>query len=113
MLPAAGRKSRGVGAAVAGVGVSQLHHLFLHGFVLRLQILLLHCKRADKAVIKENKGLGSNTPSARSSQFPVRNQPHIGLKAGSKHRADSKAQAWQQHTAPELFLALAGPRPDK
>lgn len=50
------------GAAVEGVGVLQIHHFFFHNFVLRLHIPLLYCKCADKAVIKENKGLGSNTP---------------------------------------------------
>lgn len=41
-----------------------IHHFFLHRLVLRLHILLLHCKRADNALIKENKvaGQGSNTP---------------------------------------------------
>lgn len=70
-------------AAVEEVGVLQIHHFFFHGFVLRLHILLLHCKRADNAVIKENKGLGSNTPFCKELlTFSARNQPHISLKAG-------------------------------
>lgn len=73
------------GAAVEGVGVLEIHHFFFHSFVLRLHIPLLHCKCADKAVIKENKGLGSNTPFCKELlTFPVRNQPHISLKAGRK-----------------------------
>lgn len=50
--------------------MSQIHHLLFHGFVLRLHILLLHCQGADNAVIKENEGLGSNTPFCRSSEVP-------------------------------------------
>lgn len=51
-----------------GKGVSQIHHLLFHSFVLRLHILLLHCQGADNAVIKEKEGLGSNTPFCRSSE---------------------------------------------
>lgn len=46
----------------AAAGVLQTHHFFFHSFVLTLHILLLHRECADNAVIKENKGLGSNTP---------------------------------------------------
>lgn len=46
----------------AAAGVLQTHHFFFHSFVLTLHILLLHGECADNAVIKENKGLGSNTP---------------------------------------------------
>lgn len=72
-------------AAVEEAGVLQIHHFFFHGFVLRLHILLLHCKCADKVVIKENKGLGSNTPLCKELlTSSARNQPHISLKAGRK-----------------------------
>jgi len=72
-------------AAVEEMGVLQIHHFFLHGFALRLHILLLHRKRADNAVIKENKGLGSNTPFCNELlTFSARNQPHISPKAGRK-----------------------------
>lgn len=50
--------------------MSQIHHLLFHGFVLGLHILLLHCQGADNAVIKENEGLGANTPSCSSSEVP-------------------------------------------
>lgn len=71
--------------AVEEVGMLQIHHFFFHGFVLRLHILLLHCKCADNAVVKENKGLGSNTPFFKELlTFSVRNQPCVSLKAGRK-----------------------------
>lgn len=95
-------------AAVEEVGVLQIHHFFFHRSVLRLHILLLHCKCADNAVIKENEGLGSNTPFCKELlTFSARNQPHISLKAGRT------TQYWQRHASPELFLALTDPRPDK
>lgn len=71
----------------------QIHHFFFQGFVLRLHILLLHCKCADNAVIKENKGLGSNTPFCKELlTFSARNQPHISLKAGRKTAALAAAR---------------------
>lgn len=68
--------------------MSQIHHLLFHSFVLRLHILLLHCQGADNAVIKENEGLGSNTPFCRSSEVPREEpaQPHISPKAIGKRQ---------------------------
>lgn len=80
------------GAAGEEVGVLQIHRFFFHGFVLRLHILLLHCKGADKAVIKENKGLGSNTPFCKG--LSARSQPHVSPEAGRKRAGLAAAPSY-------------------